>query len=55
MKVEPKALDTLAYYSAGFPKTMHLIGDAAYWTDQDGLVDERDANTAAFRAAEEVG
>jgi len=55
MTIEAKALDTLVFFSAGFPKIMHLIGDAAYWTDKDGVIDHDDATTAVLAAAEEVG
>ena len=34
---------------------MHLVGDAAYWQDKDGLVDKDDALEAVIGAAEEVG
>jgi hypothetical protein len=55
MKIENPALDILAHYSAGFPKIMHLVGDAAYWIDRDGVVDESDATNAVIEAADEVG
>jgi len=55
IRVDAKAMSFLTYYSAGFPKIMHLIGDAAYWLDQDGIVDENDARTAILTAAEDVG
>jgi len=55
IKVEPQALDVLVRYSAGFPKIMHLIGDAVYWTDEDGVINEGDALHATLLAAQEVG
>lgn len=55
MKINSDALDTLTYFSAGFPKIMHLIGDAAYWKDKDWIVDLDDAWEAVFLAADEVG
>jgi len=55
MTIEDKALAYLTYYSAGFPKMMHLIGDAAYWLDKDGNIDEYDGFNAVMVAAEEVG
>ena len=55
MTITEKALDLFATYSGGFPKIMHLIGDAAYWRDQDGQVDDQDAYGALLVAAEEVG
>lgn len=55
MKISPEALNRLTFFSAGFPKIMHLLGDAAYWIDSDGIVDEDDVFDATFVAAEEVG
>jgi hypothetical protein len=45
----------LTYYSAGFPKIMHIIGDAAFWADRDGTVDKDDAVDATLKAAETIG
>ncbi len=53
--VTTEALTSLAHWSAGFPKIMHLIGDAAFWIDQDGKIDDTDAVNAVLAAAEEVG
>ena len=53
--VEPDALGLMALYSAGFPKIMHLIGDAAFWLDSDGRIDRSEAFRAVVIAAEEVG
>ena len=55
MKVNGDAMEFLTYYSAGFPKVMHLIGDWAYWTDQDLVVDADDAVRAVIDAAEDFG
>jgi len=55
ISLSDEALDTMCQYSAGFPKIMHLVGDAAYWQDTDGLIDGQDAFTAVVLAAEEVG
>src|SRR5262249_52216027 len=41
--VDEDAMDLLVRFSAGFPKIMHLIGDWAYWTDQDQHIDDEDA------------
>jgi hypothetical protein len=54
-QVSPEAMQLMTRYSAGFPKIMHLVGDAAFWSDQDGVVDEDDAFQAVMLAAEEVG
>lgn len=55
MTVDSAALDILTYFSAGSPKVMHLIGNAAYWLDGDGLVDKEDASAAVVAAAEDFG
>jgi hypothetical protein len=55
ISVESDALDMMTYYAAGFPKVMHLIGNAAYWLDRDGRIDKDDAFAALVTAAEEVG
>jgi hypothetical protein len=55
MTVDQDALDTMARYSAGFPRIMHLVGDAAYWFDNDGNVSNDDALVAVVSAAEELG
>jgi len=55
MAVAPGAMDMMTHYAAGFPKMMHLIGNAAYWLDRDSRIDEKDASAAVILAAEEVG
>ncbi len=55
MKISEEGMHLLVHYSAGFPKIMHLVGDAAYWIDRDGIVDEDDAARAVREGAEEVG
>lgn len=55
MTVDDDALDTMTEYAAGFPKIMHLIGNAAYWLDRDGRIDKDEAMTAVVVAADEVG
>ncbi len=55
MSVEPMAMEALVQYAAGFPKIMHLLGDAAFWADSDGVIDTKDAAFALVTAAEDVG
>ena len=55
MTVEPSALEMLIHYSAGFPKIMHVLGDAAFWIDRDGVIGKADAEKAVIFAADEVG
>lgn len=53
--VDEDAMNLLTKYAAGFPKIMHLIGNAAYWQDQDGKLTVDDAFAALITAADEVG
>ncbi|MBI3449906.1 MAG: ATP-binding protein [Acidobacteria bacterium] len=55
VKVGPDAIRQMTEYSAGFPKIMHLVGDAAFWSDRDGVIDSDDALDAVIAAADEVG
>jgi hypothetical protein len=53
--VEQSAMNVLVHYSAGFPKIMHLVGDAAFWIDEDCKINEEDAMRAVMVAADDVG
>lgn len=55
IKVDAPALQMMRHYSAGYPRVMHIIGDAAYWIDKDGIIDSDDASAAIVAAAEDVG
>jgi hypothetical protein len=55
MSVEPEAMGILTRYSAGLPKIMHLVGDVAYWLDEDAVLTKGEAFRAVVEAAEEVG
>lgn len=55
MRVDPEGMKIMTTYSAGFPKIMHLVGDAAYWLDKDGEISRDDALKAIVLAADEVG
>jgi hypothetical protein len=55
MRVEPDALAFMTVYAAGFPKIMQLLGDAAFWIDDDGVISKADALEAILVAADEVG
>ena len=55
ISVHEEAYSTLTYYSAGLPRLMHELGDAAFWSDNDGTIDRRDAFRAVELAAESVG
>lgn len=53
--VNDDAMSLLCHYSAGFPKIMHIVGDATFWADQDGIIDKDDALKGIFLAAEDIG
>ncbi len=53
--VKPEAMKMLVHYSAGFPKIMHTVGDAAFWIDKDNVIDKSDAFSAILNAADDVG
>lgn len=55
MAITDEANQIMSHWSAGFPKIMHLIGDAAFWLDKDNIIDGQDALEAVIMAAEEVG
>ena len=55
MTVNHKALKLMARFSSGLPLLMHEIGDATFWVDDDGKIDEKDAIDGIFAAAEKVG
>jgi hypothetical protein len=55
VSVEPRAMEHLITYSAGLPKIMHIVGDCAFWANQDEMIDEKDAHAAVLAAADEVG
>lgn len=55
MTVSKDAMVVLTHYSAGFPKIMHIVGDAAYWLAEDAVIGEDDAFKAVLDAADDVG
>ncbi|MFA5863528.1 MAG: ATP-binding protein [Phycisphaerae bacterium] len=55
MQIEDAAMFSMCWYSAGFPKIMHVIGDAIFWIDKDNVVDTNDAVEGILLAAGEVG
>ncbi len=55
IRVDREAMDLMTEYSAGFPKIMHLVGDAAFWLDRDAIITKDDALRAVIMAADEVG
>jgi hypothetical protein len=55
VKVSDDALPQLLHYSAGYPRIMHAIGEAVYWTDTDNVVTRHDAALGINRAARDIG
>ncbi|MBI4710255.1 MAG: ATP-binding protein [Nitrospirae bacterium] len=55
ISVNEEAMHLLCHYSAGFPKIMHIVGDAVFWIDQDGIIDKDDALKGIVLAAEDIG
>lgn len=55
MTISSSALNLMVVYSSGLPILMHEIGDAAFWADADGMVDEKDAVEAIWEASERIG
>jgi hypothetical protein len=55
MEVERKAMSAIVRYSSGLPILMHEIGEAVFWQDEDGNVDESDTFHGLLVAAGNVG
>lgn len=55
VKVDDDAIAVFVKHSAGQPRIMHLIGDQAFWRDEDGSIDAVEATTAVLHAADELG
>lgn len=55
VKVTPESMKPMAKFSSGLPILMHEIGDAAFWMDTNGVIDEKDAIQGILKAAEKVG
>ncbi len=53
--VEEDAMRFICTLSSGFPKLMHLIGDAVYWKDTDNKISLTDATQGSIDAAVEFG
>lgn len=55
MQVETEAIELMVRFSSGLPLLMHEIGEAIFWIDTDGIINEKDALKGIFAAAEKVG
>ena len=52
---EGKALEMMISHSGGFPLLLHEIGEAVYWCDSDGSIDEKDVIDGLLMAAHSLG
>ena len=55
IKIESKAFKPMVTYPSGLPILMHEIGDATFWLDDDGKINEKDAYKGIATAAMKVG
>jgi hypothetical protein len=55
IQVAPKALEIFFEASWGYPKFIHILGDAAFWADERGMIAFDEAFEAIHKGAEEVG
>ena len=55
IQIDDKALTRISHYSSGYPKLMHLIGEAVFFQDENNVIDITDANNGVFEAAAEFG
>lgn len=55
IEVESEAMEIMTRFSSGLPIFMHEIGDAVFWSDDDGIISEDDASSGIIDAAERIG
>ncbi|KAF5416729.1 MAG: hypothetical protein C5S48_02120 [Candidatus Methanogaster sp.] len=55
MEVESEAMELMTRFSSGLPIFMHEIGDAVFWSDNDGIISADDAIVGVMDAAERIG
>jgi hypothetical protein len=55
MTIDADALEEFYLASSGYPKFMHILGNAVFWLDQDGRITFKDALEAIREGALEVG
>jgi len=48
-------LSYISQLAGGFPALMHELGDAIFWKDTDGVIDEKDTTGGIFIALENIG
>ncbi len=55
IEVTDCAMTNMVKFSGGLPMLMHEIGDAVFWQDSDGIIDDSDAKAGIMEAAKNVG
>ena len=55
IEVSPFALKNMTMYSSGMPTMMQEIGDATFWKDTDGYIDDEDAFGGIIEAGNRIG
>ena len=55
IEVESEAMEVMTRFSSGLPIFMHEIGDAVFWSDDDGIISAGDASSGIIDAAERIG
>lgn len=53
--MHPSALESMVEYSSGMPTMMQEIGDATFWKDTDGYIDDKDALGGVIEAGNRIG
>ena len=53
--ISPDALSNMTEYSSGMPTMMQEIGDATFWKDTDGYIDNNDAISGVIEAGNRIG
>lgn len=54
-RLDPWALDAMAFAGGGVPVIWHEIGDAVFWADNDEFVDPEDVRVGVRRAVQNLG
>jgi len=56
IEYQQEAIDRMVDWSSGYPKIMHLIGDAVYWAHSDGeIITKNEAYKGIQEACEVIG
>lgn len=55
IEISHSALESMTKYSSGMPTMMQEIGDATFWKDTDGYIDDEDALGGIIEAGNRIG